>query len=854
MKNLNKNSNPKTTGIKGPWHNNPFKDDKESFFQPLDILPDRWAKFYPYRLLVVEVFSDNGKAKYRVVGAGESSEVKIRSYIDNKFLIAFEPLNRWSFQLPITPQQLSIINSFAINNSSSLRGIVEEHNGTKFKIINCSGTFGVWPYRRSKSDPPGSPRNSIQTLFGGTIQAASALQAQSQALIRSLQGKTLSEKPKPVNEDDSQPAGLEGTGYAQALLLDQFLEQYSEIKKHPKAANYRLAFDIPKQNQTYLVTPIQFTYSQSADSPNEYRFNLQLKAFKRISVEQGYGAAEGVLKTPNPLENTTLQNILNSITQARKTLSGAYNLVKSVRSDANTAFNALRETALFVKGLMGLYASMADLPENIIADAKFSIADAYSNLKEADAQRLAITNKIAGTIKTIKSTKKQNEGQSFANLSKNENTSASLKTSPVNNIFSNPVENFDFLNSLNTDSVNFNSATKRAIDAEIDRVSLTTVDDLQKHKSVLQELAYQISDAFGTGNATFSQIYKKSTPKERIQDISIDEYQILKNLYDAIQNLGILTINNDVNQNQNAAYEFVKAEANDAGIVFEDSDTKIRVPVPFGLTMEQIAAKYLADQERWIEIATLNALKSPYIDEDGFIKNFLSNGSGRQFNVTSNTDLYVGQKIIIFSDTQPRQKRTIIKIEKISDTNFLVEVDGLANLEIFTLSDNAKILAYLPGTINSQDQIFIPSDLPVTDNLITRPVPVTQSDALTGLSRIDLLLTDSNDIAVNSLGELRLSYGITNLFQALKIKFITESGNLIRHPDYGSGISSGMSTAEMSASEIYNTISLLIAQDSRFSGIERLQVNVDGPYADIRMSVYIADGLGVFPISFRLAM
>jgi hypothetical protein len=316
--------------------------------------------------------------------------------------------------------------------------------------------------------------------------------------------------------------------------------------------------------------------------------------------------------------------------------------------------------------------------------------------------------------------------------------------------------------------------------------------------------------------------------------------------------MGVLTINDDVQRNQNAAYEFVRAEAQSANITFEDSQSKIRAPVPFGLTIEQIAARYLGNSERWLEIVTLNALKPPYIDEVGFQRPFLSNGDGRQFNVDSAENLYIGQKIFLFSNTQPKQKRTIINIEKINDTNFLITVDGLDNLGIFTTSANAKMQAYLPGTVNSQDQIFIPSDLPVPEDLATRPVPATKDDELTGLSKIDILLGDDNDIAVDAFGDLRLSYGLTNIFQALKLKFITEPGQLLRFPSFGSGLRPGMSNADINAQNVYNIISALIAQDPRFSGIERLQITQEGPIFTVNLSVFIANGLGVYPISFKL--
>jgi hypothetical protein len=555
---------------------------------------------------------------------------------------------------------------------------------------------------------------------------------------------------------------------------------------------------------------------------------------------------------PQPLGANTLQKILRALTDARRALGSAYNLVRAVRSDVNGPFNALRETTLFVKNLAGLAASVVDLTDNIISDAKFAIADSFANLNQASLIVSGIGAKLMGDIDKVKEFKRVREGLPLGTAI-DENTVLSSKTSPINTLFENPAQNFDLFNQLDIHSVNFPPSIMNAINEEIDRVSLLTVDDIQQHKNTLQELVYQISNAFGTSNDTFAQIYGRPTPKKRTQPITIDEYGILKKLYDVIQLMGVLTMDDSIQQNQNAAYEFVKAEADDAGLVFEDSTSKIRAPVPFGLTIEQIAARYLGNSERWLEIVTLNALKPPYIDEVGFIRPFLSNGDGRQFNVSSADDLYIGQKIFLFSNTQPKQRRKIINIEKVNDTNYLITVDGLDNLSIFTTSHQAKMQAYLPGTVNSQDQIFIPSDLPVSENLVTRPVPATKDDELTGLSKIDLLLTDDNDVAVDAFGDLRLAYGLTNIFQALKLKFITEPGQLLRFPGFGSGLRPGISNADINAQDVYNIISALIAQDSRFAGIDNLQIIQEGPIFTVNLSVFMANGLGVYPISFKLA-
>lgn len=841
------NTAPPSNQVDGPWVQDKDSFEKNSFFPSIQIQGKRWDQVYPYRIVVVRPTSGN---KFQVVSTGGGAVETISSEQAGRLQIDFVPTDSaWSFQLPITPQQLSISNTFAINSMATLRGYGEEHGGTKFKMISMSGSFGVWPYRGNVNPSAQEPTSSLGTLFGGTLQAFSNLQDNIRRTVATFSGGN--GNPGPSTPDvEASIGGVAGTGYAQALLLDQFLEQYAERKKTSAWADYRLAFDIPKQNQTFLVTPIAFAYNQAADSPNEYKFQLQLKAYRRVTLDQSVSAL--AVAPADPQSSNTLQNILRGINEARRTLGSAYNLVRAVRSDVNTPFQALRETSLFIKNLAGLVASVADLPDNIIQDAKFAIADSVSNINQAGLTIAGITAKLRGDIESVKSFKREREGLPLGTAI-DENTVLSSATSPVNKLFDIPAQNFDLFDLVSSEQVLFSEAAQDAIDQEVARVSLLTADDIKQNKQVLQDLAFQISNAFGTGDETFARIYSKAEPRARLQPITIDEYDVLKKLYEVVQGLDVLTLNDQINLNQQSAYDFVRAEAEDAGITFEESSAKVRAPVPFGQTIEQIAARYLGNAERWLEIATLNNLKSPYIDEVGFTRPMLSNGDGRQFNIQSSEDLFVGQRIQLFSNVQPVQRRTIIDIERISETNFLITVDGLDNLEIFTTVQNAQMRAFLPGTVNSQDQIFIPSDLPVRDDLVTRPVPITQDDALTGLSKIDLLLTDSNDLAVDPFGDLRFSFGLTNLFQALKLKFITEPGSLLRSPEFGSGLRPGISNADLTAENVFETISRLISQDARFAGIERLQVIQEGPVFTINLSVFIANGLGVYPITFQLA-
>ncbi len=829
------------------------------FFSPIELRGERWNQLFPYRLLVVD--ASNG---YSIVGGSSGEKVQLSTSAGAQVL-SFESMgNKWAFSLPITPQQLSISSAYAITTIPTLRGITEEHGGTRFKMISCAGTMGVWPSRKNLNSPPKSP-DALQTLFGGTIEAASSLTNQVNRTINSItQGH-----PAGKKSDLAPPKGyeVESTGYYQTLLLDQFLEQYAEAKRDPNNRHWRLVFDIPKENQSYLVTPIQYTYSKSVDSPNEYRYNLQLKAWKRITInDKAISTTFGDLTlTPN-----IIQRLITATEEARRTVGSAYNLIKAVRSDFQTPFNILREISLFTKDLAGIPAAIVDLPRQIIQDAGSAIKDSMKNLSSAGTDLSGassgsgsgsaaggVSSALLTSFLAVKNSSSNREGVSDSAVFSGQlgdSMAYSAQTDSSNQILANPEQNFDLFNSVQISDVNFSFAQQERIDQDLETIRETTVDDLIQKRAALLELALQISNNFGAGDADYDKIYGRPAPYDRIQEMTIDEFDILRKIYDAIQALDSITATNEVDQDRTeSAFEYVGSLAQESEIPFDDtSQTKVRVPVPFGLNMEQISARYLGDPDKWLEIATLNALRSPYIDEDGFFYDLLSNADGRQFNVETNENLFIGQKIVLSSLTQPSTTRRIINIEKISPTNYLITADGLDNLDVFTTGDNAKMRAYLPGTVNSQDQIYVPSNLPATDTVLSRPVPATKGDPLVGLSKIDWLLTDSGDLATDAFGDFRLAFGMSNIMQALKMKFATPPSVLLKHPDFGAGLTPGISTADLNDQDVIRQIIRTIEQDSRFGEIVNLSIERKGPTYSIFVSVTLADGSGVFPISFVL--
>lgn len=831
--------------IKGQIGSVPWQNVDSRFFRYITIKPDRWDQLFPYRLLVIDTKQGN-----KIVNGSATTQVTVSGGKDNA-IIAFEPLGRqWVFTLPISPQELTITDPFAINVSATLRGVLEEHGGAKFKMISASGTMGVWAYKQSVTNPPSSP-GILQSIFGGTIEAATNLVGQVNRVINAATSGHPAEKPARKGPETS-PQGLTSTGYYQALALQQFLEQYAEAKKNPANAGWRLIFDIPKQNQSFVVTPLPFVWKQNANDPLEVKYQMQFKAWRRIDLQQKISPTTPDIQALTP---GILQRILSTISEARKVMSSAIDLIGAVRSDVTRPLDVLRQTSLFVKDLSGVVVTAADLPFQIQRDYASSIKESLNIIKDSisttssDPQVRSALTAIAASTALV-------EGLSLSAVSGGQlgiSASTAQSIDPSNNVFRQPERNFTLMDQVPVYNLNLSSSQQATVDQVLEDARQITVDDLKTFRGVILDLALQLSNNFGTGDEFYSQVYNRPNPRDRIQPITLDEYDILKSLYDVLQSYDTLTATTEVDDlNKQTNMEYVAGLADLSDIAFNIPTSKILAPVPFGLTIEEIALRYLGDAQRWLEIATLNNLRDPYIDENGFQRPLLSNATGRQITVSDVENLYIGQRVVLRSATQTPTARRILSIDRLSETSFLIALDGEPNLDNYMIADQAYLQAYLPGTVNSQQKIFIPSELPVSNDPRIIPPSSVASDPLVGLSKVDWLLTEKGDVAVNSYGDFRLAAGMTNLIQAVKIKIGTQKGSVVPHPEFGLGIRAGMMNSEVDVQQIYNGINSLLEEDPRYQGLDSLQIVLNGPKLSINMGVMIAGVQGVFPLTYEL--
>jgi hypothetical protein len=803
---------------------------KEVYFKANEILGDRWDKIFPYRFVVVDSANEN-----QIVARSSSSnsvEYSIRDQLDSsKIDVVFN--NAWIATLPITPQGLNITTIPAVTNTPALRGVVEEHNGVKYKMINLNCSTGIYPARSGKSNSiKASP--PLATIAAGTLSSLGALKA----TLDSIKGGSSVASPASESIDTSQ------TGYYHALYIDQFIEQYLIAKKHPSAKSWRLVFDIPKQNTSYYVTPGPFSLIQNAQKPMEWTWTIQLKAWKRIKIN------ESRPKAPISIKND-YQKIVNLISSGRIAIQQFYSVVRSVRSDVTGVANNLRQVMLLCKEIGGLALDLGDMSSYIIQPAESVISKELQDITDLFNDK-ATKNKI----KSLNSLNTQNENLSLSQVNSKaigKQMKDLTESSPALNIFKEVDKNFSILKEINIDSIPLNQFQQLAIEKEKEKASQLTSQDIKNIRFDLQNLYLDLSNKLGTNKSTVNKIYNRPSPKSRPYPLSLDETPLLYGLFDAIQGIDLLTSTREIDESRKLSpIKYIKEIASEYNINIEDNPSKILVPVPFGLSIEQISQRYLKDDKRWIEIATLNSLRAPYIDEDGFTRFLLTNADNRQFTLNSSENLFVGQKIILSSNTVSPFTRNIAEIEKINNNSYLITVDGQSNLGDLKTIDQAKIKAYLPATVNSQDSIFIPTNTPAPEFMsptITQGIPI---DTLSSITKTDFLLDDNMDIALDSNGDFRFSTGLTNLIQALKIKLLTKKGTYLLHPEFGLSAAQGMPIADIETGKIFNEINSLILQDSRFSRIERMTIELEESALKISLHVIPTGDSGIIPISFTV--
>jgi hypothetical protein len=741
--------------------------------------------------------------------------------------------------LPLNPSNISMSLNPAISATVTMKGINEDNNGAPLRPINVSGTTGVW------NNVLGSAFNKTQSstldyLFKNTIQAAEGVAAAANKTIAAFSGSQRTDQG-PLNYSDFGQNNIQaqGSGYFFFHNLVNFFDSYVAKKKTRDGANYRLTFQMHKDKMYYDVLLTGFNW-QKKPGTLEYEYSINLTAYRRRKTPVvGDHLSQFSNQTTQASSLSTLASIINGVRKTRVLLAKSADVLRGIRSDAEDSFfNPMREVILAGSDIAGVLTTLADMPQAIINSAKAAFESAMSdntgaaaNLRRTVDSALKYKFGLRGdpaipgsSALTSKITVQAADGK--ANFAVRAETAF-----PSEIIFADPTKYAAIFDQVSPNSMSLPPAVRDQVNAEVTRVRELSVPDFQSRRDKMQLFAASISDALGGGSSTYNSYLGIPSASRTFKKLSTDDVELISQINDVIMSIDKLIVNiqQAAPDTSNDYYQFYGDYAVSQGLNFVKGTSKFFVPFPPGSSLEQLAARYLGDPNRWIEIAAVNGLKEPYVDEEGFVVPLLANSSESSVQIADVTKLFVGQVVTIQSKTKVGVMRKITSIERIAESQYLVFFDGPSTLVGFRVRDGAEVFSYLPDTVNGTKLIAIPSPSPVNVPGKIQLTPGAEDlNGLAIIAKTDFLLQTDGQMVLQGNGDVQLATGMTNLTQAGLILLNTPQGALLNDLTYGNPISSGMSSADVNVQAYLRSLNSQFLQDPRFLGVLAGTVNFNG--------------------------
>ena len=717
------------------------------------------------------------------------------------------------FKFPIPPQTLNVSTPFSIVTTPTLNGIVEEHNAAVFREIEIAGTMGVLPSTKFV-------HNRDFSGVGGSLLAATGAQDVLQSFAASnffAQYQTRNKSFLNVEDDrtpkDNGLTDLEvysNSGYANIHKLRHFLEYYAESKKVGNK-NLRLVFANFKDQQFYYVSPVNFNVRRSASSPLEYEYSMSFRSWGRFDPNVG------------PISRLGADQVATSpLAYAAAALQAA----KALRT-------ALKYAGAWLVGQV---------------DALYSdVGSAFSGWTGN-----------GGAIDTLGQTSFQNRySANFAGNPSNDQLNAQRQAQAE----AAAAENQDALEKLlNPTTTSGQSGSALTQDA---------AQSFSNAGSKATNIGIGIGDSIGLGSESYDAINQRTGIDARTDDPNFEQLQGIYSANATRQSMDA-TVAALMRQKPNyvSPMEYVAGLADKSGIAFSVAVSKFAVSLPYGATLESLSNVYLGTPNRWLEIATLNGLMEPYIDNIGFDAPIVIDPVEYTM-VIQTTQNTVGNYIIVYSDTVPKSTFQVVKRRRVSDDWLELTIKppkpngGVQySLTDYKIANRAYVHWYTPNTAHAGQQIYIPSNLPFNSVFNTSQIEgIDQYDDLVRVSGVDLLLKTNRgvggsttfDLALDTeTGDVPLAAGMTNIYQSLTLALSTKQGSVIQHPEYGIAVQVGDSIADIDLVSIRNSIEKNLANDSSVGTVEFVSVAFNAPVLSVAAGVRVAGVNKVLPLNFDI--
>lgn len=772
----------------------------------------------------------------------------------------------------INPTNISITVPSASSLAVTMRGIVEDHNGAPLHQIRISGTTGVANLNPNSFNKEASSGGALQSLteyaFKNTIKAASDVQRQAQRVQSAFSGQTQKFAGK-LNFDvkgktNSNYPVYTGMSFVHNLI--RFLDLYMSIKKHKSGKDVRLMFRMYKDGGYYTCALNNYSFVKGAGT-YEYNYTIDLTAWRKHDgpLPKPKIPNRATSRSQNKLNK--LANAINGIRQTRRLIASVHNVLRGIRGDINDSFiQPMAEISLLMKDTVGLAQTIYDFCswDGILKEVKESwkqqvienFNDTNTELQKLLKLRGFEAASISGQpVSPLRDSLRNKIESGKPDLATSQGDSADI----VDDLFKNLADYPEIFDDVTVGSLNISPEAQSLINDQMERIALIDVDGVRERRDKISNFAASISAAFGGSSATYNRINGLSQANDTIKKLTTADIEILAALNDTIAHLDTLIVDLDGNAGKVGedyySYYVDYAVANGLALSINNV-SKFYVPFPTGASIESLALQYLGDMDRWPEIAALNALRAPYVDEEGFFIPVTASAGGGTLSIANADNLFIGQVVEVMSDTKLTVKRKIRAIDVVSAAEVLLTFENASDgvsLSSYRPNENARIHAFMPHTINSNMLVAIPSSAPASSDMSIKITPgLDEMSNLARLAKIDFLLDDQGDLIFSSSGDIKLATGLTNLVQAAKIKLLTKIGHILQHPDLGSETNAGTSTAEIDVPTIMEQLRAQFDEDPRFSGILAAEFKKAGPSLSMSILLGIANNNTALPISVEM--
>lgn len=785
------------------------------WFQPeTDYL--RWDQSFPYQILVVR--REHGGA--------------------------WRQLDDWQFTLPIAPRSLRIQTAIPTDLILNEDGAVEIVNDIRLRVISLQGTTGVLPLRPVAKYAPFS---MAQTIIAGIASRDFATTTAS----RSADAQRFL-PPSVVTDDQISGDVGKTSGYAQFLALEQFLERYHVFKKTEAGRDCRLALAVWKSQQVWLWTLQSFDLARVVPDVYSYPYSLSGRSDGRISLDVSPPAFQRPL--PLSADPKTLASTLRIITSVRQGLAQRSDTVARAAGDFRSLVHEpARATSLLLRDLAGASATMADMPRAIVQASKAAIISLISSRAGSDASpsglaRAATTGPEVEQVRVLGALLARSDTRTASLLA-----SGPLANDPANEIFDYPEKHYDFFSGIKPGDLQLPLSVSRAISAERARVSATTRAEYARQRAGVQLASDRLAASVGLSSPTYQRTFGSSPAGSRTP--TDDDLQALFALNDLIMILDQLAARAPRQEDATAAaMEYVAGLASSSGMSISVPRSKLAVPFPSGMTMQQVSAQYMpgADPDDGAQaLISLNNLRDPFIDEIGRDLPLTAPAVGGTVFVASGGRLVSGEQVTLSSRSQPSLSAVILDVKELGGSTMLsLSVDASG----YDPADLAVVRAYAPGTIRGGQILWIPSsEEPTQDDFdVNDPSSPADQLPLLKMSGTDLLLDQSGDLVLTPDGDFLYARGLPLVAQAVRSAIATPRGALLRHPSYGMRETVGLTSGSFDLKDVSKSVRETFADDPLFRGVDGVAVDQDGATITVGVAMSVAGSNRPVPLSVQL--